>query len=56
MRTETGGQGAWCDCDEDVELPPDRHARVRFAFRTISLFGVTGPEHRAEISYQPDSR
>ena len=48
-----GDDGAWRDCSEEVELPLDSHARKRFTFRTINLFGVAGPEHHVEIDYQP---
>ncbi len=46
--------GTWHDCGEEVELPLDGRARKRFAFRTINLFEVAGPEHHVEIAYQPD--
>ena len=42
--------GAWRDCGEQVELSLDGCDRKRFTFRTINLFGVTGPEHRVEIA------
>ncbi|MBM4026109.1 MAG: transglutaminase domain-containing protein [Planctomycetes bacterium] len=45
--------GTWRDCDEEVELPLDQGARMRFAFRTVNLFGVAGPEHHVEIACQP---
>ncbi|UCE49136.1 MAG: transglutaminase domain-containing protein [Phycisphaerales bacterium] len=48
-----GNDGTWCDCSEEVELPFDSRARKRFAFRTINLFGVAGPEHHVQIVYQP---
>jgi len=44
--------GTWHDCDEEVEVFLDRRARAKLTFRTINLFGVTGPEHRVEIVYQ----
>ena len=47
-----GDDGAWRDCDEEAELPLDSRARKRFAFRTINLFGVAGPDHYIEIAYQ----
>ncbi len=50
---KTGDNGIWRDCDEKVELSLNRRARNRFRFRTINLFGVAGPEHHVEISYQP---
>ena len=34
---------------EQVDLSLDSRDRKRFTFRTINLFGVTGPEHRVEI-------
>ena len=43
--------GSWNDCGEEVEVLLKRNARNQFTFRTINLFGVTGPEHRAEIVY-----
>jgi hypothetical protein len=45
--------GTWQDCGEEVELPLDSRARMRFAFRTINLFGVIGPEHHVEIACRP---
>ena len=45
--------GTWQDCGEEVELPLDSRTRMRFVFRTINLFGVTGPEHLVEIAYEP---
>ncbi|MHC4752988.1 MAG: hypothetical protein ACYTFW_24370, partial [Planctomycetota bacterium] len=42
----------WQDCDEKVELSLNRLSRNRFRFRTINLFGVTGPEHHVDIAYQ----
>lgn len=47
--------GAWKDCPEEVELTLDMHARTRVVFRTMNLFGVTGPEHRIEITNEPQS-
>lgn len=47
--------GAWQDCGEEVDLPLDRSARTRSVFRTMNLFGVTGPEHRVEIAYEPQN-
>lgn len=43
----------WRDCDEELELPLDNRFRMRFMFRTINLFGVTGPEHLIEIIGRP---
>ena len=43
-----GDDGAWRDCGEEVELSLYGRARKRFAFRTINLFGVPGPEHHVE--------
>jgi Transglutaminase-like superfamily len=48
-----GEDGAWRDCNEQLDLPLDGRIRNRFTFRTINLFGVTGPEHRVEIAYEP---
>jgi hypothetical protein len=48
--------GEWTDCDEQVELPIAGSGLNRFTFRTINLFGVTGPEHRVEIVHSPDRR
>ncbi len=44
--------GIWRDCDEKVELSLNKRIRNSFRFRTINLFGVTGPEHHVEIVYQ----
>ena len=49
----TSDDGTWHDCGEEVELLLDSRARKRFAFRTINLFGVAGPEHYVEIAYKP---
>ncbi len=46
-----GDDGPWDDCGEEMELPLVKNARNRFTFRTMNLFGVTGPEHRVEITY-----
>lgn len=43
------GDGSWADCEEQVDLPIAGSELNRFAFRTVNLFGVTGPEHRVEI-------
>jgi len=48
--------GTWRDCDEEVEIPLDDRAHRRLTFRTINLFGVTGPEHRVEIDYRSHDR
>ena len=45
--------GTWRDCGEEVELSLDSRTRKHFSFRTINLFGVTGPVHRVEIAYRP---
>ncbi|MGB2862103.1 MAG: hypothetical protein WBC05_02155, partial [Sedimentisphaerales bacterium] len=42
--------GTWRDCGEQIELSLGSTDRKRFTFRTINLFGVTGPEHRVEIA------
>lgn len=47
--------GTWQDCGEQVEFTLDMHAPVRFTFRTINLFGVTGPEHHIEITNERQS-
>jgi hypothetical protein len=44
----------WADSDEQIELPIAGSGLNRFTFRTINLFGVTGPEHRVEIVHSPD--
>jgi hypothetical protein len=44
-----GKDGKWTDCHEQVELSLDSSDVNRFVFRTINLFGVTGPQHRIEI-------
>jgi hypothetical protein len=45
------GDGQWVDCDEVVEVRLKKELN-RFTFRTVNLFGVTGPEHRVEIDWQ----
>ena len=42
--------GAWRDCGEQFELSLDSGGRKDLVFRTINLFGVTGPEHKVEIA------
>jgi len=49
-----GDDGRWKDCSEQVEISLDNRVRKRFAFRTINLFGVAGPEHYVEIAYRPE--
>lgn len=51
-----GDDGAWCDCAEEVGLPLQGLTRKRLTFRTINLFGATGPEHHIEIAYEPKAR
>ncbi|MBN2594152.1 MAG: transglutaminase domain-containing protein [Sedimentisphaerales bacterium] len=43
--------GSWNDCDEQVEMTLNDSGHNHFVFRTINLFGVTGPEHRIEIGF-----
>jgi len=45
MKTD---DGEWTDCDEHV-TPKLEERLNRFTFRTVNLFGVTGPEHRVEV-------
>jgi hypothetical protein len=45
------GDGQWVDCDEVVEIRLKKELN-RFAFRTVNLFGVAGPEYRVEIDWQ----
>lgn len=49
-QTKTG-DGKWADCDESVTLPLAKKLN-RFAFRSVNLAGVTGPQHRVEIGWQ----
>jgi hypothetical protein len=44
-------EGNWRDCDEGLNLPLQKQLN-RFVFRTVNLFGVTGPEHRVEIEWK----
>ena len=48
--------GTWRDCGEQVEILLDSRDRKSFTFRTINLFGVTGPEHRVEIALKKGNR
>ena len=48
MKTD---DGTWADCGEQVALPLARQTNA-FTFRTVNLFGVTGPEHRVQIDWQ----
>jgi len=45
------GSAAWVDCDESVEFPLKKELND-FAFRTINLFGVTGPEHHVKVDWK----
>ena len=47
------GDGKWTDCAERV-TPKLAKRLNRFTFRTVNLFGVTGPEHRVEIDWKPE--
>ena len=47
--------GKWTDCDEDVELDLTAPTH-RFTFRSVNLFGVTGPEHVVQIDQEGTSR
>ena len=50
------GDGTWNDCGEDVQRSLTEKGANRFAFRTMNLFGVTGPEHHVEIAYSLERR
>lgn len=50
------GDGTWNDCGEDVQRSLTEKGPNRFTFRTMNLFGVTGPEHHVEIVYSLDRR
>ena len=41
----------WTDCKERLELSLKKTHNY-FIFRTVNLFGVTGPEHRVEIDWK----
>lgn len=43
--------GTWADCEEQLELPLKK-TENQFAFRTVNLFGVTGPVHRIKIGWE----
>ena len=45
-----GDNGEWRDCPEEVNIPLKSQASLRLTFRTMNLFGVTGPEHLVEIA------
>ncbi len=47
-----GKSGMWVDCDENLSLHLLNETN-RFAFRTMNLFGVSGPIHRIEIAWEP---
>ena len=49
------GDDPWTDCDDQVEVPLKKE-RNRFVFRTVNLFGVTGPEHVVQIDWKETSR
>ena len=44
--------GTWSDCGEELELYLYQDMPNRYCFRTVNLFGVTGPEHRVEIAWE----
>ena len=48
----TDQTGTWHDCNEQSTLSLDGRDHTCFKFRTVNLFGVTGPEHRVEIALQ----
>ncbi len=41
--------GVWHDCDESVELNLNKDVN-EFVFRTMNLYGVSGPEHTVKIA------
>lgn len=43
--------GTWSDCEESLLLHLQRQTPNQYLFRTVSLFGVTGPEHRVELRW-----
>lgn len=45
------GNRPWLDCGESVKLSLKKELN-RFTFRTINMFGVTGPEHNIEITWE----
>ena len=45
------GDEEWKDCEDTLALALEKRLN-RFAFRAVSLFGVTGPVHRVEIDWQ----
>ncbi len=45
------GSGPWVDCDESVNLPLKKELN-HFVFRTMNLFGVTGPEHHVKVDWE----
>jgi hypothetical protein len=45
------GEGLWVDCEERVVLPLKRELN-EISFRTVNLFGVTGPEHNIKIKWE----
>lgn len=48
MKTKSGN---WEDCNEELERHLDKQSLNQYSFRTINLFGVTGPEHRVEVKW-----
>ncbi|MEW5802490.1 MAG: transglutaminase-like domain-containing protein [bacterium] len=44
-------EGDWQSCSDSLDLPLQGQTN-RFTFRTVNLFGVTGPEHRVEVNWQ----
>ena len=45
------GTSPWVDCDESVDLPLTKELN-HFVFRTMNLFGVTGPEHHVKVDWE----
>ncbi len=44
------GEGAWRNCEDELDVPLVKGSN-RFAFRSVNLFEVTGPEHRVQIDW-----
>lgn len=46
--------GTWSDCEEELELLLYKDTPDKYWFRTVNLFGVTGPEYKIELKWTDD--
>lgn len=46
--------GTWSDCSEELELKLYKDTPNSYCFRTVNLFGVSGPEHRVTFKWKEE--